>query len=61
MCPLSNERATNFPYVALHKLIFISKNRDNSILRDEELENSRVAEVFMLIRLLTYNPSRATS
>ena len=32
-----------------------SPSRDNSILRGEELENGGVAEVFLVIRLLTYN------
>ncbi len=44
-----------------YKLIFISKYRDNSILRDEELENSGVAEVLLPIGLLTNNLSQATS
>jgi len=48
-------------HIAIHKLIFISKYRDNSILRDEELENSGVAEMFLLIRLFTSNLSQATS
>ena len=55
------EGAIDFPNIAIHKLILISKYGDNSILRDEELENSGVAEAFMLIRDLTYNLSQATS
>ncbi len=50
---LDREEAIDFPNTALHKLILISKYRDNSILRDEELDNSAVAEVFVVVRLLT--------
>ncbi len=35
MPPLVREGAIDFPHIAFHKLIFISKYRDNSILRDE--------------------------
>ncbi len=40
MPPLFREGDFDSPNKALHKLIFISKYRDNSILRDEVVANS---------------------
>ncbi len=37
--PLEREGAIDFPNTSFHKLIFISKYRDNSILRDEVAGN----------------------